>query len=105
MTRIAEALANGTGVVLSKLAIISIPLLLSIAGYLLNTAIAAREELTREEMRGIGGKIDALAERVDALGQIVRATSDRSVATSGDVRELQAQQRATDRRLDERSRR
>ena len=105
MNRIVSALSNGTGIVLSKLAIISIPLLLSTVGYLLNTTIAARDEITRQELQGIGGKIDALAARVDALADVVRSTNDRSVATLGDVRELQAQQRATERRLDEKSRR
>lgn len=105
MNRIVDVLANGGGGTLSKLAIISIPFLLSTAGYFLNTTIAARDEITRQELKGIGGKIDALAARVDALADVVRSTNDRSVATLGDVRELQAQQRATERRLDEKSRR
>jgi hypothetical protein len=105
MNRFTHALANGTGAVLSKLAVISIPFLLSTAGYLLNATLIARDEITRQELKGLGGKIDALAGRVDTLADVVRATNDRSVATLGDVRELQAQQRATERRLDERSRR
>lgn len=105
MNRFTHALANGTGAVLSKLAIISIPFLLTTAGYLLNATIAARDEITRQELKGLGGKIDALSGRVDMLADVVRATNDRSVATLGDVRELQAQLRATERRLDERSHR
>jgi hypothetical protein len=102
MSRIADVLSNGTGNMLSRLAVISIPCLLSTAGYLFNATISARDEVTRQELQGLGGKIDALAGRVDMLADVVRATNDRSVATLGDVRELQAQQRATEQRLAER---
>jgi hypothetical protein len=98
------ALQNGTGAILAKLAVISVPFLLGATGYLLNAAIAARDAVTHQEILAIGGKVDDLAGRIDALASIVRADNDRVIATQGDVRELQAQQRATERRLDERSR-
>src|ERR1700735_4128145 len=103
--KFSHALQNGTGAVLSKLAVISIPFLLSAIGFLLNTTLDARDRATQQEIQSLSSKIDTLSTRFDGLATTVRVSSDHVITIHGDVRELQARQLAVERRLDERTRR
>jgi hypothetical protein len=105
MQRIIYALQNGTGAVLSKLAIISIPFLLSAIAALLGSALEARDHIAQQATASLDMKVDGLSHQVDDLVLLMRDSSDRAATNQGDLRELRAQVSALEKRFDERVRR